>query len=176
MPRSNQGFSYLIVLFAVAALGAGLAAAGIVWEKAASREKETELLFVGNAYRRAIASYYERTPGGVKTFPRSLDDLVKDPRFPNTVRHLRRLYKDPLTNSLEWALIAAPGGGIMGIYSTSEAHPIKMANFDLPNRVFEERAAVLQEKMTYRDWQFAYPAGAVIDPRLPRSGAGSPSR
>ena len=104
MRHSNQGFSYLIVLFAVAALGAGLAAAGIVWEKAATREKEIELLYAGNAYRNAIASYYERTPGGVKNFPKSLEDLLKDPRAPNTVRHLRRMYKDPVTGSLNAAL------------------------------------------------------------------------
>ncbi len=171
--RSSQGFSYLIVLFAVAALGAGLAAAGIVWEKAGAREKEIELLFAGNAYRNAIASYYERTPGGVKTFPRSLEDLLKDPRLPVTVRHLRRMYKDPITNSLDWGLIQAPGGGIMGVYSKSEAHPVKMADFYVPNVGFEELAIQLKEKMTYQNWQFAYPAGA---PAAPQPSATAPSQ
>ena len=176
MRRSSQGFSYLIVLFAVAALGAGLAAAGIVWEKAAAREKEKELLYAGNAYRNAIASYYERTPGGVKSFPKSLEDLLKDPRLPVNVRHLRRMYRDPITNSVEWGLIPAPGGGIMGVYSKSEAHPVKMSNFDVPNVIFEERAIQLKEKMTYQDWQFAYPAGALMVPGQPQPGANAPAQ
>ena len=164
------GFSYLIVLFAVAAIGAGLALAGTAWETASRREKEAELLYIGNAYRAAIASYYERSPG-VKSFPRSLDDLVKDPRFPNTVRHLRKVYRDPITGSDKWGLVPGIGGGVMGIYSTSEALPLKQANFDPLNLVFQERTAQLKEKMTYREWQFVYPAGAFIDPRLPQTGA-----
>ena len=182
MRNAQRGFSYLIVLFAVALLGAGLAATGTVWHTANTREKETELLFIGNAYRDAIRSFYERTPSGVKAFPGSLKDLEKDPRVPAAMRHIRRLYRDPVTGTADWGLIAAPGGGIMGVYSKSEAQPLKLANFDLPNRIFEERAMLLQEKMTYRDWQFAYPAGAGVDPRvpqaapqLPQSGAGTPN-
>jgi type II secretory pathway pseudopilin PulG len=174
-PGRAQGFSYLIVLFAVAALGAGLAVAGIAWESVSVQEKETELLFIGNAYRAAIASYYERGPG-VKVFPPSLEQLVKDPRFPSTMRHLRALYRDPITGSLDWGLIPAPGGGIMGVYSLSEAAPRKRANFDFPNRVFEERSQQLKDKMTYREWQFAYPPGALIDPRLPQGGAALPAQ
>lgn len=170
MRRSSQGFSYLIVLFAVAALGAGLAAAGIVWEKAGTREKEIELLYAGTAYRNAIASYYERTPGGVKTFPVSLEDLIKDPRLPVTVRHLRRMYRDPITNSLDWGLIRAATGGIMGVYSKSEAHPVKVANFEIPNVGLEQLAVQLKEKMTYRDWQFVYPAGVPANPGQPQPG------
>ena len=52
-PR-HAGFTYVGLLIAVAVLGVGLAAVGQVWSTAAAREKERELLFVGNQYRAAI--------------------------------------------------------------------------------------------------------------------------
>ena len=170
-----DGFTYLVLLFAVAIAATGLAGTGIVWHTVQQREKEAELLFVGNQMRAAIASFYERSPGNLRRFPASFDELLKDPRFPTTVRHLRKLYRDPITGTTDWGMIIAPGGGIMGVYSESEAAPRKRADFDAPNRVFEERAKALREKMTYKDWQFAYtpvaPLGAV--PRAARIG---PSR
>lgn len=154
----QEGFSYLVLLFAVAIAAAGLAGTGIVWHLNQQREKERELIFIGNQMRAAIASYQARTPAGAMAYPPTLDDLVKDKRFPVTVRHLRKVYRDPMTGTFEWGLIPAPGGGIMGIYSKSERRPIKRADFDLPNRVFEEQAKALGEKMTYRNWQFAHVA------------------
>ena len=151
---SQRGFSYLLILFSVAIAAGGLAGTGIVWHTALQREKERELLFIGDQFRRALASYQQRTPAGAPPYPPSLEDLLKDKRFPVTVRHLRKLYRDPITGTLEWGLIAAPGGGIMGVYSKSEKRPLKRADFDLPNRVFEERTLQLGEKMTYKDWQF----------------------
>ena len=160
--RRQRGYSYLILLFAVALLGAGMAGAGVSWHAAQQREKERELLVIGNQIRDGIAAYLLRSPGGATGYPTSLEDLLKDPRSPVPVRHLRKLYRDPMTGSTEWGLVAAPGGGIMGVYSKSEAAPIKRADFDPPNRVFEERTKALEDKMTYKDWQFVY---------LPQQGA-----
>jgi hypothetical protein len=80
----------------------------------------------------------------------------KDPRFPDTRRYLRQLYSDPMAGSTEWALIKAPQGGIMGVASASEGAPLKRAGFRDPNRVFEDQAMRLKEKMRYRDWEFIY--------------------
>ena len=167
----HAGFTYLIVLFAVALLGTGLAVIGQVWHTASLHEKEAELLFAGGAIRKAIASYYQRTPGAAKAYPPSIEHLLKDPRFPDTVRHLRVLYRDPITGTQDWGLLIGPGGGIMGVYSKSEARPLKQANFAIADRVFEERTLQLQEKITYQDWQFAFPTGAVLDLRTPQSGS-----
>jgi len=46
--RRQRGFTYLTVLFIVAILLGGLAMVGEVWETSAKRDKEAELLFVGN--------------------------------------------------------------------------------------------------------------------------------
>lgn len=165
--RSQRGFTYMLVLFLVALTGVGLAIAGDIWATAKQREREAELLFAGNSIRQAIASYYDGSPG-VKQYPPKLDDLIKDPRFPDTRRHLRQLYPDPFSGTTEWALINAPQGGIMGIASTSEDAPLKRTGFRGPDRAFEEQAMRLKEKLRYRDWEF------IHDPALGNtSGQGS---
>lgn len=163
----QAGFTYLVLLFSVAIAATGMAGTGMVWHTAAQREKERELLYVGNQIRKAIASYQMRSPTGVAVYPPSLEDLLKDRRYPTNVRHLRRIYRDPITGTFDWGLIPAPGGGIMGVYSKSEKRPLKRANFDQPDQVFEERARQLGEKMTYREWQFAHVAAqAAVQPRV----------
>ena len=157
--RGQRGFTYLLVLFFVAIVGAGLGAVSQVWVTGVQREREAELLFVGNEFRLAIGRYYAATPGAVKLFPATLDDLVKDPRFPNTRRHLRQIYADPITGSREWVLVKAPQGGIMGVASASEAAPLKRNGFDGADSVFELQTARLKEKLRYRDWEFVFIPG-----------------
>jgi len=155
--RFERGYSYLVLLFTVAIAAAGMAGTGIVWHTEQQRDRETELLFIGNQIRAAIISYYARTPpGSLRRYPGTLDELLKDPRFPMTVRHLRKLYRDPITGTTEWGLIIHPGGGIMGVYSKSDALPLKRAGFDLQNRLFEDRAQALGKTLTYKEWQFAH--------------------
>jgi type II secretory pathway pseudopilin PulG len=144
------------MLLAVAVIGIGLAATGIVWSQAAQRAKERELLFVGDQFRRAIERYYERSPG-VKRYPAALSDLVSDNRFPDPERHLRRIYADPLTGKADWTLIEAPGGGIMGVKSTSRATPIKNATFAHHDRSFEGAR-------TYQEWEFFHEAHVPAAP------------
>jgi type II secretory pathway pseudopilin PulG len=166
----SRGFTYLTVLFIVAVITAGLALVGEVWETAAKREKETELLFIGNQYRQAITRYYL---AGKNQYPRSLDDLLKDPRQPGIVRYLRRAYQDPFTGKAEWGIVKAPDGGVQGVYSQSDQKPLKIANFRVRDAGFESAK-------TYADWKFVYsplapgqaapkpaPAGAPIAPATP---------
>jgi type II secretory pathway pseudopilin PulG len=162
----QQGFTYLTLLFALAILSGGLALAGEVWETSARREKEAELLHVGNEYRKAIERYVS---SGNKQYPRNLSDLVKDPRQPGTVRHLRKLYPDPVTGKDEWGLVKAGDGGIAGVYSLSEAAPLKTGGFAVRDASFEGKAK-------YADWQFIYaPVAAPASPTAPAAPQ-SPSK
>lgn len=145
----QSGFTYVAVLILVATLGAVSAAYGELTSHAAQRERERDLLFAGNEYRKAIASYYDRTPGAITRYPRSLEDLLEDRRFPVPVRHLRRLYRDPVTGGAEWGLVKAPDGGIMGVHSLSPEQPIKSGGFAYRDRAFEDAAR-------YADWQFVH--------------------
>jgi type II secretory pathway pseudopilin PulG len=149
--KKEKGFTYIGLMIAVAMTGAGLAAYGEFASHAALREKEAELLFRGNQYREAIASYYKKE----KRYPQSLEQLLKDPRYPMPVHHLRKLYPDPMTGAADWALIKAPEGGIMGVHSRSEEAPIKTGNFAARDAALAE--APRDPESTgprYADWKF----------------------
>jgi type II secretory pathway pseudopilin PulG len=151
----EQGFTLAGALIIIGVLGAGMAAYGELASHAAQREKEQELLFVGNQFRQAIGAYYERSPGAVKRFPRTLEELLQDKRHPMAQRHLRRMYADPITGKPQWGLINAPDGGVMGVHSLSEAQPIKTG-------AFAPRDRTLADTGRYADWHFSYvPTGPV---------------
>ena len=162
---ASGGFTYLTVLFIVAIITGGLALVGEVWETSAHREKEAELLHIGGQYRRAIGRYYEATPGLAKTYPKTLEQLVKDDRFPTAQRHLRRLYPDPMTGTNEWGIVKAPDGGIMGVYSLSKTPVLKTANF-------KAQDATLTGASVYSDWRFFYtPQAATAGVQAPKPAA-----
>lgn len=148
----QAGFTYLGVLFIVALLGLSLAAAGQIWSVSAKRAKESELLWAGNQYARAIRSYFRSSPGA-KAYPRALADLLVDNRFPQAVHHLRQPYRDPLSPNGEWGLIKNARGEIVGVHSTAEGDPLRRANFPLAWPEFENA-------QSYADWRF------VADPAL----------
>ena len=58
----QQGVAYLVLLIALAAMGAALAATGTIWHEVQQRDKERELLFVGKQWSRAIKQYFENSP------------------------------------------------------------------------------------------------------------------
>ena len=157
--NDQAGFTYLGLLFAVALAGIALAGTGVLWHLESRREKEKELLFIGEQYRQAIGSYYDKSPGGAKQYPERLDELLEDKRFPKPLRHLRRLYRDPMTADGEWALIRQQGR-IVGVASRSAARPVKIAGFTIDQQDFEGTER-------YADWHFvssgssAAPAAAV---------------
>lgn len=152
--RHQQGFTYLAVLLGVAVMGATLALTGMAWQTVVQRDRESELLFVGDEFRRAIKQYH----GGSGQYPRQLGDLLQDPRFPGARRYLRKLYLDPITGKFDWVPVRAPDGGIMGVFSPSEDAPLKTAGFALADRDFEGKAR-------YSDWQFiVLPPAAATKP------------
>jgi type II secretory pathway pseudopilin PulG len=168
----QRGFTYIWLLLAIALTTVGLAAVAEVASTAIRRDKEAELLFVGNQYVRAIALYNASTPSGAQQYPQRLEDLLADKRFPNVRRYLRRVYPDPMTGSAEWGLIRGPNGGITGVQSRSTAQPLKKANFPKEYEAFAGAA-------TYRDWVFAFappagaPPGAPGAPGAPKQGGSS---
>jgi type II secretory pathway pseudopilin PulG len=153
-----HGFTYIGLLILISLMGVALAGTGIVQSQQNQRAKEVELLFIGEQFQRAIAAYYERSPGGGKRFPQALEDLLNDTRFPVPQRHLRRIYRDPMTGSTDWGLVHEPDNGISGVFSRSEAAPIKTS--------FPEKFADFQESRSYAEWKFVYRVTAAV----PQSG------
>jgi type II secretory pathway pseudopilin PulG len=170
------GFTYIGLLIVVALAGIALAGAGTLWTTSTKRDREAELLFVGEQFQRAISAYYDLGPGGVRQFPAKLEDLLQDRRFPTNRRHLRKVFVDPITGTRDWGLVRGPGGGITGVFSNSEAVPLKRAEFA---PAFAQFAAA----KTYRDWKFVHrqneasPGGATKPTAPGAAGAtGQPIR
>ena len=137
--RAQSGLAYLGVLMLAAAIAAGLAATARPWSMQQQRAREAELLFIGQQFQRAIASYYRAGPS--PAFPRSLDALLKDSRVPFMLRHLRRLYRDPLTGSADWGVVKGPDGGVIGVYSQAPGKPLKQDGFPASLGISRARAA-----------------------------------
>jgi type II secretory pathway pseudopilin PulG len=143
---TEGGFTYIGILVAVSVMGLLLVQVGRVWATTERREREMELLFVGDQIRAAIGAYF--TNG--RRYPVSLEDLLEDRRLPVMRRYLRRLYADPITGRADWRLIVSPtDGGIMGVASNSQLTPIKNAGFDVRDAAFEGSDC-------YCSWQFIY--------------------
>lgn len=145
----RAGFTLLGLLIMLAVMGITTAASLRVGMLLQRRDAEQELLHIGGEFRRAVQTYYLMTPAGQKPYPNSLEELVKDPRFPQMVRHLRKIYPDPMTGKADWVPVVSPLGGIMGVHSRSDAQPIKIGNFSDADKDFAQ-----QRK--YAAWRFFY--------------------
>lgn len=145
---SEAGFTYVALMIAVAIIGMTAAAALQAGSLLQRREAEQALLAAGRDFQAALDSYAKATPAGQPTTPPALENLLRDPRFPGTVRHLRRVPFDPMTGRREWGLARTPDGqGIAGIHSLSTARPIKLDGFEAPFRRFRNAAS-------YEEWVF----------------------
>jgi hypothetical protein len=109
-PRSERGYAILLVLFLVTLiLVATISVAPNILTQG-RREKETEMIWRGKQYTRAIKLYYRKTG----KFPTSMDDLTK-PKL-GSLRFMRQAYKDPMNKKDgEWRLIyVGPTGQLIG--------------------------------------------------------------
>jgi type II secretory pathway pseudopilin PulG len=107
--RPSSGFTLVGVVVAIAILTILVAAIGPSISAVMQRDRETELIFRGRQYARAIALFQRR----FGRLPTSLKELAES--RPHT---LRRLYKEPMCNCDDWQLIIAgtpdavpPGSG-----------------------------------------------------------------
>lgn len=146
--RREAGFSYVIVLFLVAALSVASVRALEYTMTKERREKEAELIWRGMAYREAIRKYYENSPGSAKSYPQELQDLLYDARLVRPSRPLRKLYPDPFSGR-QWGVMRNEDGRVIGVYSVSKDVPIKRAGFP---KGLEDFATA----RSYGDWKFSY--------------------
>src|SRR5262245_17301500 len=110
--RSERGFTMVALLVALSVMAVILSAVLPVYSTIAKRERETELVFRGQQYARAV-SLFQRKYGNA--LPPSVDVLIEQ-------KFLRMKYKDPITGDdfqvvgpgspeLAFALNAAPAAG-----------------------------------------------------------------
>jgi len=157
----HQGFAYVLLLILLAIVGIVSAASVTLGAAMMRRSAENELLVIGAEYERALASYRKgKALGQPNRSPKSLADLLRDPRSPGMRRHLRKIYADPLTGRMEWGLVRAADGSIAGIYSLADGTPINQDGF-------EAQWARFKAAQGYADWVF----GMEEPPLVPKSGS-----
>jgi type II secretory pathway pseudopilin PulG len=147
LKRKQVGFTYIMIMVAAMIVGISAGMGVTLVSREVRADRENELLFRGSAYREAIRRYYQA--GQINSYPRSLDALLMDPRFPGR-RYLRDLYPDPMGGKKgEWQLIRGIDGGIIGVASRSKEQPVKKANFP-------EGYENFADAKTYGEWIFNY--------------------
>ncbi len=162
----QRGYTYAMVLVAVVLVGIFAGVANLRTARVVQADREAELLFRGQAYRKAIASHLAATG----RYPRDLRELLRDASLSGRA-HLRTLYPDPMADATEraaadsgWRLLRASDGGISGVASRSRGEPLKKANFPAGLEQFEGAGS-------YADWQFEHlPRPAVGRGRLTPAG------
>lgn len=146
--KGQAGFTYLgliIFVFIVGLVGAATLKIGALLQRA---HTEQELLEIGFQFSAALESYAAATPRGQPPQPMTLQELLRDPRFPNPRRHLRKIFVDPVSGKAEWGLVrAGEAGRILGVHSLSQATPLKQGNFDKRFPGFDNRERIA-------DWKF----------------------
>jgi hypothetical protein len=159
--RPRRGAVLLGFLVLLAGSGWTLAEWSQSAAHARQRQDEAELLWVGQQYKRALESYYNGTPRGVKVLPATLEELLEDRRFPQPVRHLRRLYRDPMSAGGQWVVIRR-GPQVIGVRSASERRPFQRSDFEPGLEQFDQA-------VSYAEWTFTAALGGLPSP--PAAGA-----
>jgi type II secretory pathway pseudopilin PulG len=145
--KLTRGIAYIGLLFTLTLMALALTRILPVLSQQRQREKEAELLWVGEQYQRAIISYHSQSPGTLKQYPKTISDLLEDRRFFGIKRHLRKPYPDPITGKNDWEIVKASDEGIQAIHSRSTDTPIKQDHFPVGFEQFKNTSR-------YSDWVF----------------------
>jgi type II secretory pathway pseudopilin PulG len=164
----QSGLAFLSLMFAIVVIGI-VATSALQWGSAyGQRDAEAQLLFLGEEIQKALTRYADATPVGLPPSPASLQELIRDPRYPGVVRHLRQLYIDPFTGNADWVVIQDPFGRIVAVHSRSKLKPIKTTGFELPLGHLQGNKA-----KAYEEWLFWGPGMSTA--LVPTSAPGSTS-
>lgn len=163
--RRHRGYALMLALVLLLLVSMGTLLAVERAQLLGQREKEAQLLWAGDQYRRAIGSYLQYAPVGRNELPRTLEDLLEDRRGAELRRHLRRIYEDPMTGRIDW-VVERQGDRIIGVRSSSGAMPLRRVGFSPADANFGSAR-------TYRDWLFA---AVVADGANPAAGAAPPAQ
>jgi hypothetical protein len=168
-PSGSDGYTFPFALVILSAIAFGASRMELATSYRLKRDGEEELLFRGRAYMQAIQAFYSADRiVQRKRYPRSLDELISDPRFQGR-RYIRQRYKDPITGH-DFQLLLNADGTIYGVASSSHDSPFRTTGF-------EAELSNFQNAKDYSEWRFdaklAKPAAAPTPPNLTRSPVGA---
>jgi type II secretory pathway pseudopilin PulG len=158
-----SGYAMVALLVGLSVMSVAATLALPVWKQAAQREKEAELIFRGEQYKRAVALFQRRAGPGV--LPPDIDFLVEN-------RFLRRAYRDPMTSG-DFEVIRR--GGVSGPARAGEPPGV----VGVVSRSQERSIRLYGDRDVYNEWLFVHqepssgpgPTGTTPSPTPPR-GAG----
>ncbi len=156
--QCQRGFTYLLLLFMMAVVGAGFATVGEQWAIAGQREREAELLFRGAQFSQALASWRDAARAGQPMAPLSLQDLLVDVRDSPPRHHLRRLFTDPFTGQADWDLLLDAQGRVTAVASRSRQPALRRVAVSLRDGADDQSPAV-------GDWLFTAASPVAQDIR-----------
>lgn len=146
--RGQGGGVYLFLLFVISLVSMALCGSAYIDSVGGRRDRERELIFIGEEFERAFLSYQNVSAAvGDDLSPLHIDDLIEDRRGGRVNRHLRKMYFDPLTGSRQWGEVRV-AGRLIGVYSLAGGRPFmqrKEVPRTSPNDSGSER---------YSDWVF----------------------
>gem|GEM_PF-3438768 len=93
-PALQSGYTLAGVLVLIAIMSIFMAMSVPIWDRVKQRENEEELAFRGTEYVEAIGRYHQK----LNSYPPDIKTLYE-------MKFLRRLYKDPMTESGEWKVL-----------------------------------------------------------------------
>ena len=109
MRRRESGYALLVVILLAALVLIALSAVVPQVLTQGQREKEEELIFRGEQYRRAIGVFYKK----FGRYPNSVEELLRT----NERSFLRREYRDPMSLDGKWRFIrVGPNGEFIGAH------------------------------------------------------------
>ena len=109
MRRRESGYALLVVILLAALVLIALSAVVPQVLTQGQREKEEELVFRGEQYRRAIGVFYKK----FGRYPNSVEELLRT----NERSFLRREFRDPMTPEGKWRFIrVGPNGEFIGAH------------------------------------------------------------
>lgn len=154
--NKENGYTLIILLFALFVMSIGLLVAVPVWETQIQREKEEELIFRGKQYVEAIRLFQTKNPG---SFPKTFDELVEE-------KCIRKLFKDPMTEDGEWNIIlpytgisTKKGGSVQKVLIAPLSALPSIQNPQIIGVVSSSTRASIKiylEQETYDRWLFFY--------------------
>jgi type II secretory pathway pseudopilin PulG len=163
-PPGDRGYIMVALLVGMAVSAVWMSAMLPTWRHQAQRDRETELIFRGEQYARAIALYAMKNNGAL---PAQVDDLVAQ-------GYLRRKWKDPITGK-DFQLLgntSAPQPGQIGGSGGGQGQPLLATGI---RGVFSESPdpsiRVYNNAQQYNQWIFDYQAALLRMGRIGGPGA-----
>ena len=176
----QRGYAMAALLVGLGVMSVMLTVAMPVWTQITRREREAELVFRGEQYKRALDLFQRRNGPGVA--PPSVEVLVEG-------HFLRKAFKDPITGDdflllRAGAAIETAGGGPQngrGVQAGRGGTPGRPPGFSSGGEAFggivgvasrstEESLRVYNGRTRYNEWDFTF----VQQTQTPGVGAGGP--